>query len=117
MSINTFQINASQPFLVGNPNSMVDPAWYKLIVQISQLAQTLNSLNFNPATGLMVVAQLMVATGFGCNGKSPQTAFASGGAAPVSAGANGWASPSDAAKAQALLNNIRDALVANGIMS
>lgn len=63
---------------------------------------------------------LTTALGFGCNGKAAQTAFASGGAAPAggtgaTAGAYDTAAHRDAAIT--LLNNIRSALVANGIMS
>jgi len=63
---------------------------------------------------------LTVGTGFGCNGKTPQTAYASGGAAPAggtgaTAGAYDTAAHRDALIT--LVNNIRLALIANGIMS
>lgn len=54
---------------------------------------------------LAVTGALTASTGFGCNGAAAQTAYASGGAA------------TDAASTQTLANNIRLALIANGIMS
>lgn len=63
---------------------------------------------------------LTVVGGFGCNTKAAQTAFASGGAAPAggtgaTAGAYDTAAHRDALIT--LVNNIRTALVNNGIMS
>jgi len=63
---------------------------------------------------------LTVTGGFGCNTKTPQTAFASGGAAPAGGtgtAAGGWDTSAHRDAAITLLNNIRSALVANGIMS
>lgn len=57
------------------------------------------------STGLDITGATVTTTGFGCNGKTAQTAYASGGAA------------TDAATTQTLANNIRSALIANGIMS
>ncbi len=50
-----------------------------------------------------ISSSLLVGTGFGCNGASPQTAYSVGAAA------------TDAATTQSLVNNIRAALIANGI--
>ena len=61
---------------------------------------------------------LKVATGFGCNSKTEQTAYASGGAlAAYGAGANGFDSGANASALHAMVVSIRAALVANGIMS
>lgn len=63
---------------------------------------------------------LVTAAGFGCNGKTAQTAFASGGAAPAGGtgtAAGGWDTAAHRDAAITLLNNIRTALVNNGIMS
>lgn len=63
---------------------------------------------------------LRATTGFGCNGATVQTAFASGGAAPAGGtgtAAGGWDTAAHRDAAITLLNNIRSALVANGIMS
>lgn len=67
-----------------------------------------------------VTGSLAVSTGFGANGASPQIALASGGAAPAggtgaTAGAYDTAAHRDALIT--LVNNMRTALVANGIMT
>lgn len=57
---------------------------------------------------------------FGCNSKVPQTPYVSGGAAPpggVGTAAGGYDTAANRDAAITLLNNIRLALVANGIMS
>jgi len=69
---------------------------------------------------LYVDNTITAAGGFGCNSKAAQTAYASGGAAPsggtgATAGAYDTAAHRDALIT--LVNNIRAALVANGIMS
>lgn len=72
------------------------------------------------AGGVGIAKSLTVGTGFGCNSKTPQTAFASGGAAPAGGtgtAAGGWDTAAHRDSAITLLNNIRSALVANGIMS
>ena len=73
-----------------------------------------------PTYSLDVTGNIRCSTGFGCNGATPQTAYASGGAAPAggtgaTAGAYDTAAHRDALIT--LVNNIRAALVANGIMS
>jgi hypothetical protein len=60
---------------------------------------------------------LTVTVGFGCNGKTAQTAYASGGAVTPGAGAFGFSSAANAAALATLVTNIRAALVAAGIMS
>lgn len=57
---------------------------------------------------------------FGSNGATPQTSYPSGGAAPAGGAgtaAGGWDTAAHRDAAITLLNNIRSALVANGIMS
>lgn len=57
---------------------------------------------------------------FGCNSTAPQAKYVSGGAAPaggVGTAAGGWDTAVNRDAAITLLNNIRLALVANGIMS
>ena len=69
---------------------------------------------------LVNTSGLQVTAGFGCNTKTAQTAFASGGAAPVGGtgtAAGGWDTAAHRDSAITLLNNIRTALVNNGIMS
>ena len=69
-------------------------------------------------TGLSLVGNLQVSTGFGCNSKTPQTAYASGGAlAAYAAGTNGLNSGANMSALHAMVVAIRAALVANGIMS
>ncbi len=79
-------------------------------------SSTINSQTISATASL--TGSLQVATGFGCNTKTPQTAVVSGGAlASYVTGAFGLDST---AHMQALFNlvvNIRTALVANGIMS
>ena len=73
------------------------------------------------AKKLFVGTSLTVTTGFGCNGKSAQTAYASGGAVASTASTNstpyGFTTAAQANGIVTLLNNIQAALVANGIMS
>ena len=59
----------------------------------------------------------MTSTGFGCNGKTPQTAYASGGDITPGAGAYGASSALLFAGMVTLVKNIRTALVNVGIMS
>lgn len=75
--------------------------------------------NVTPNTGRFTTLQ---ATGaFGCNGAAVQTAAASGGAVATTAATNvspfGYTTAAQADGIRILLNNIRAALVANGIMS
>lgn len=84
------------------------------------MAQGMGDPNAPPAVSNVIAGPLYVITGFGCNGKAAQAAFVSGGA--VAATASTSTSPFGYAQAQAdgivtLLNNIRSALVNNGIMS
>lgn len=73
------------------------------------------------ATGGTVTGAMTVTTGFGCNAAAPQVAAASGGAVVATAATNvspfGFATAAQADGIRVLLNNIRAALVANGIMS
>lgn len=77
------------------------------------------ALTLSTAQLATFAASVTVTTGFGCNGKSAQTAFASGGAAGATATNNGWGFVSSAELTAhvTLVTNIRLALVANGIMS
>jgi hypothetical protein len=77
-------------------------------------------------TAFTLTTSMTVGTGFGCNGKSPQTAYASGGAvattaalssAPIETVAYGFTTAAQPAALITAVNNIRAALVANGIMS
>jgi hypothetical protein len=70
-------------------------------------------------TGTSRFNALVVAAGFGCNGAAAQTAYTSGGAVvanPTSAG-YGFLTAAEMTAFKTLLNNIRTALVNNGIMS
>jgi hypothetical protein len=62
---------------------------------------------------------LVATTGFGCNSKSAQTAYASGGAKGITPtlGGYGFASAAEATAFSTLLENVRLALVADGVMS
>ena len=64
---------------------------------------------------------LTASLGFGCNGASAQTAYASGGSVVTTGATNvapyGYTTAAQANAIITLLNNIRAALVANGIMS
>ncbi len=69
---------------------------------------------------ILTTTTITAGTGFGCNGQTAQTAYVSGGAAPAggtgaTAGAYDTAAHRDALIT--LVNNMRAALVANGIMS
>ena len=71
-------------------------------------------------TAVVAPGSVAVTTGFSCNGASPQTPYASGGAAPAGGtgtAAGGWDTAAHRDAAITLLNNIRSALLANGIMS
>jgi hypothetical protein len=78
------------------------------------------ALTIDGNKAVVATSTLQATGGFGCNTKTPQTAYASGGAAPAggtgtAAGAYDTAAHRDALIT--LVNNIRAALVANGIMS
>jgi hypothetical protein len=81
------------------------------------------TLQLDSAGGVSIlgtVGKLAVSGGFGCNGKTAQTAYASGGAAPAGGtgtAAGGWDTAAHRDSAITLLNNIRTALVNAGIMS
>jgi len=92
------------------------------------LFRTDASAGNNPALGFAVGTDtptilidgnqyVTVASRFGCNGATAQTAYASGGAVVPGAGAFGFDSAAHAAALATLVTNIRAALVANGIMS
>jgi hypothetical protein len=70
-----------------------------------------------PTYTVDVVGNIRTSTGFGCNGKTPQTAFATGGSLAAGAGTSGASSAANFAALVTLVNNIRFALVNNGIMS
>jgi len=71
-----------------------------------------------PTYTLDVTGNIRCSTGFGCNSKTPQTAYASGGAVTQTAGASYGATEQAMLGAlKTLANNIRTALVNNGIMS
>ncbi len=71
-----------------------------------------------PTYNVDVTGNLRCSTGFGCNGKIPQTAYASGGAlAAYATGAFGLDSDAHMSALHAMVVSIRAALVANGIMS
>lgn len=68
-----------------------------------------------------VTGTMAISGAFGCNGAAAQTAYASGGAVSSTAATNaapyGYTTAAQADGIVTLLNNIRAALVANGIMS
>jgi hypothetical protein len=66
---------------------------------------------------LLVDGTIKSVGAFGCNNATPQTPYASGGANGASGGAYGYDSAANAYGLVTLVNNIRAALVANGIMS
>lgn len=70
------------------------------------------------AAGATSPAALVAVTGFGCNGKTAQTAFSVGIAAPaggVGTSAGGYDTAANRDSMIALVNNIRTALINNGI--
>lgn len=72
------------------------------------------------AKNLTTAGSAAISGAFGCNSATAQTAYASGGAAPaggVGTAAGGWDTAAHRDAAITLLNNIRSALVANGIMT
>jgi hypothetical protein len=84
---------------------------------VSNFLTTPNSATFNTA---LTDHALAMTGGLGVNGKAAQSAYASGGAAPsggTGTSAGGWDTAAHRDAAITLLNNIRSALVANGIMS
>ena len=76
-------------------------------------------LGMVPSYRLDVTGAARISTGFGCNGKTPQTAYASGGAAggTATSGGYGFVSAAEMNAFVTLLTNVRLALVANGVMS
>lgn len=101
-------------------NATVYPLWADGTAGARRVQSSSSKWTFNPSTGLMTANQLVATTGFGCNGASAQTAYPSGGDAPaggVGTAAGGWDTAAHRDAAITLLNNIRAALVANGIMS
>lgn len=66
----------------------------------------------------MAVSELVVTGAFGCNGATAQDSFVSGGEVTGSAGATYTAAEQTMlGNIKTLVNNIRSALVANGIMT
>ena len=77
-----------------------------------------SSIGYTPATGATICLDLGCVRNFGCNGRSPQGTFASGGAIATTAGGIYTGTEQAMLNALKLLaNNIRTALVNNGIMS
>lgn len=76
-----------------------------------------NQVRIGGANGVFITSSVACSSSFGCNGASAQTSFTSGGAVSASGGANGYSTAGQATAVVTLLNNIRSALVANGIMS
>ena len=85
------------------------------------MAQGMGDPNAPPVPGNTIAGPLNVVTAFGCNGKAAQVALASGGAVVATSSTTttpwGYATQGQADAIVTLLNNIRLALVANGIMS
>jgi hypothetical protein len=104
-----------------------------VITSTSGLLSDSSAFLYDPATVTITLGQASVvngainvigtgtfSTGFGCNGKTAQTAYSSGGAAggtPTLATGYGFVSAAEMNAFTALVANIRLALVANGIMS
>jgi parallel beta-helix repeat protein len=84
-------------------------------------ANSANNLLINDNGDATFRTQLTVTTGFACNSKAPQTAYASGGSVATTASTTtspyGYTTQAQADGIVTLLNNIRTALVNNGIMS
>jgi hypothetical protein len=83
-------------------------------------ATSLNVLSTATITNLTGLTSLAVAGPFGANSATPQSAAASGGAialTPTNTSPYGFSSAADFNAMQTLINNIRSALVADGIMS
>jgi hypothetical protein len=70
-----------------------------------------------PAYQLDIVGNLRCSTGFGCNGKNPQTAYGCAAWDEPGAGAYGVDSAAHMAALVELVQNMQSALVANGIMA
>ncbi len=101
-------------------NGTMYPMFANGIAGHLQVKTSSSKWTYNPSTGRITATQLVATGAFGCNGQTPQTAFASGGAAPAGGtgtAAGGWDTAAHRDAAITLLNNIRSALVANGIMS
>ena len=71
----------------------------------------------SPAYTLDITGNLRCSTGFGCNGKTPQTAYATVAAAALVAGAKGMDTDANFATLYNLVVAMRAALIANGICS
>ena len=81
---------------------------------------TLDSTPIGGTTAATGKFTTLTSGAFGANGTAAQTALASGGAAPLGGtgtAAGGWDTAAHRDAAITLLNNIRTALVANGIMA
>lgn len=79
------------------------------------------TFKFNPLSGQLTAKALVATTGFGCNGKTAQTAYASGGAVVTTASVNvapyGYTTAAQADDIVTKLNNVITALKNDGIMS
>jgi hypothetical protein len=89
-----------------------------------QTARTIGGVSFDGTASITVATatgSFTVSLGFGCNGKTAQTAAASGGAVATTGATNavpfGYTTAAQADDIVTKLNAIRAALVANGIMS
>lgn len=86
--------------------------------------RTIGGVSFDGTTNITVLTAtgpFTVTSGFGCNGKTAQTSYASGGTVATTASTNtapyGYTTTAQADAIVTKLNNIINALVANGIMS
>lgn len=79
------------------------------------------TFKFNPLSGQLTANALVATTGFGCNGKTAQTAYASGGAVAVTGSTNvapyGYTTSAQADDIVTKLNKVITALKNDGIMS
>lgn len=89
--------------------------------QVTGISTTPVAINANQVTGGTFTIDLGTSGKFGCNGNTVQAKAASGGAVAGTASTNvgpyGYTTSAQADGIVTLLNNIRAALVANGIMS
>jgi len=97
------------------PYMQSDGSYWRVITGGSERLK-ITSVGAGTVTGTMAISGA-----FGCNGAAAQTAYASGGAVSSTASTNttpyGYTTAAQADGIVTLLNNIRAALVANGIMS
>ncbi|MDD5459414.1 MAG: LamG domain-containing protein [Phycisphaerae bacterium] len=81
-------------------------------------ADTVAANIITPPYGSTLAANcdLAVSGKFSCNGASPQATYTSGGAVATTAGAFGFGSDAERIALTTLVNNLRSALIGNGIM-